>query len=170
MKRLRGWIFNGVAAISALLCVTTLCFWIRSHNYMDLYTRCGYSLVSICINSGDLLVDFETCDGGWHYTGTWTHFVDKPVKFYLPRDPLLRRLGFTCNIQIDEWMTHHVAGCPLWLIAVVTGILPIIAIKRRRGTLVPHGICASCGYDLRATPSLCPECGTIRTENIIISN
>jgi hypothetical protein len=161
VKRFRRWLFNGAVAISALLCVTTLCFWVRSHKYMDLYDRDGYSLLSIYITSGDVLVDFETCDGGWQYMGTWKHTVDKPHTYYRSTDPLLQRLGFTCNIQIDEWMAHHVASCPLWLIAVLTGILPIVGIKRRSGTQVSDGVCTSCGYDLRATPDRCPECGTI---------
>jgi hypothetical protein len=49
----------------------------------------------------------------------------------------------------------------LWptLLTVGLAVLWRRAVLKRRRTTV--GVCRSCGYDLRATPDRCPECGTI---------
>ena len=55
-------------------------------------------------------------------------------------------------------------GVPLWPIVTVLAILPmrwLIAMFRRRVHHRP-GFCDKCGYDLRATPDRCPECGMVR--------
>ena len=54
---------------------------------------------------------------------------------------------------------------PLWAIALVTATMPLVVGMgwRRRWQAAARqlkGLCASCGYDLRATPDRCPECGT----------
>jgi hypothetical protein len=44
------------------------------------------------------------------------------------------------------------------LLAVVMGI---VNGKLRRRSPRHEGLCSACGYDLRATPDRCPECGTV---------
>jgi predicted amidophosphoribosyltransferase len=50
---------------------------------------------------------------------------------------------------------------PHWLLVMLTIPLPTYwFVKRyRRARLVQAGLCIVCGYDLRATPERCPECG-----------
>ncbi len=54
---------------------------------------------------------------------------------------------------------------PFWPVALFSTISPVLwffgyrrarLIEIRRAT----GLCVRCGYDLRASPSFCPECGT----------
>jgi hypothetical protein len=61
-------------------------------------------------------------------------------------------------------VVQYAAWAPPWLWALATMLLPAVrAFVRRK----PHriadapGPCPTCGYDLRATPSRCPECGAV---------
>jgi len=51
---------------------------------------------------------------------------------------------------------------PSWFLVVLFAAVPLrwFVLRRRRATR-PPGACATCGYDLRATPDRCPECGSV---------
>jgi hypothetical protein len=68
-----------------------------------------------------------------------------------------------------RWLTGNLAPgysmwsvrIPLWFPASVFALLPALWLAKRLRR-PDNGRCPRCGYDLRATPDRCPECGTIR--------
>jgi hypothetical protein len=57
-----------------------------------------------------------------------------------------------------------VVTAPHWSVVAASGALPLLwlaagARDRRRRLRGERNQCPSCGYDLRATPGRCPECG-----------
>jgi hypothetical protein len=79
---------------------------------------------------------------------------------------------YSLSVRGDElWFEHDRrsvipgGGPPLSVLGLLLAIPPavwlrsrMIAKRRDRDQL---GLCPSCGYDLRATPDRCPECGTV---------
>ena len=90
---------------------------------------------------------------GWHAGGR-----------YLP--------GLDFNVRISEHVTSRYGADVYWhgngprLYVGLFGLYPALllwglvwVIARRKGHDPSH--CPTCGYDLRATPQRCPECGTV---------
>ena len=72
------------------------------------------------------------------------------------RTPQAPVLGTFAEVQIS----------PAWplLIALIVASLWVMQIVKQRQAMRASGHCPTCGYDLRATPNRCPECGAIRAE------
>lgn len=61
--------------------------------------------------------------------------------------------------------THLGLGISHWLLALLLASPPLLWLRRRMAIRRQHrsGLCRNCGYDLRATPDRCPECGRPHT-------
>ena len=101
----------------------------------------------------------------WMHTRAWSvHWKSQVVEH--PDRAFTRRFGFS----LDHFPVGHPADpnsrvrvllVPYWFLAAVAALPPVVRAarwrrQRRRSKL---GMCARCGYDLRATPGRCPECG-----------
>jgi hypothetical protein len=85
----------------------------------------------------------------------WMHTpLRQPKPSVLPELPGRSFLGFRAHSNAGQsWL-----AIPLWLPAI---LLLLLAWRLRRWAPPPRGFCRHCGYDLRASPDRCPECGSM---------
>jgi hypothetical protein len=168
-------LFTPLSILSLVLCVATAGLWVRSYWRCDGLLWVGPSdHRSIAWLRGQVLVtgnNVSSEERGFH---VYSEKVSPDMAFYGSgiRLSLWNRLGF---IYIEEATptplspsTHVIrswhAFIPFWSICL--GFTPgplywlgVVSSRRRRRLRI--GLCPVCGYDLRASPDRCPECGTV---------
>ena len=76
----------------------------------------------------------------------------------------LHALGFTVArrdySQPHPYVTFREVVVPFWAVACLFTAVPVVRVVRRARRKPRPGYCRDCGYDLRATPDRCPECGS----------
>ena len=95
---------------------------------------------------------------GAHRPSVWARplgkqFLRELFDWRLALMPHVRVLRYLGVVAVEFSM-------PFWLLSAISG-LPALLIWRARAREQRDGLCRSCGYDLRATPERCPECGTV---------
>jgi hypothetical protein len=81
----------------------------------------------------------------WTGTGGWDH----------------EWIGFGVSSSPARGWRRRVITVPLWFVAAILLAAAASAVRALRRSRRAAGSCAVCGYDLRATPDRCPECGTL---------
>jgi hypothetical protein len=103
------------------------------------------------------------------------HGAHRPALFARPLGNLLPRLFDWRLALIPRVRLSHYLGVtavdltlPFWILSAISGLAAFLISNSRRGNGDAH-ICSSCGYDLRATPDRCPECGRMPEKREIAS-
>jgi hypothetical protein len=189
-------LFTIAAAVSALICATTLMLWVHSywredgvgwHSYHFANDRARMRSAFAHSASGRLWIeaarqDVTTVPGT--YAGptsgsqsgfSWHSGRTRPPRFL--QDFFYDRSGFAfegywnrqnTGSNFTDIESGFTLVLPHWFVAVLSVILPDLwwrGKKRRlRQHRLAHKLCVTCGYDLRATPDRCPECGAVPAE------
>jgi hypothetical protein len=104
---------------------------------------------------------------GWRGKWEWSrerHPTGNVATSWFDMSSPLGRVGFGWFADDDVDATtarirQRAVTFPLWLPAVLLALLPAVRLYRRIRRPFAAGLCQRCGYDLRATPGRCPECG-----------
>jgi hypothetical protein len=187
MRRRARHLFTLCSATSLLLCVAVCVLWARSYWAEEaIDNRWPHSVSGAMVSRGVFSVHRiwpshpdQIIWAGEESSFGWSHeTAELPYgRVYRRAEPNGRdwevgwagvRVAYTDegDAEPGRWELWPRKGweatLPCWVAAAGLLVVPAwrgaLVFKRRRRSRA--GLCAACGYDLRATPGRCPECGT----------
>jgi hypothetical protein len=164
-----------LTTLSLLLLIVAISGWIRSNTRHDLvnWQPIDNSLAYVLLSADGQLTLGQGVMWGVESRARFYYSDERVAPLLLPSRFLwvirytsvkLRWIG----IQDPADRRMILIAIPYWLICCVSLILPVARVFARGLSplrAVKVGLCRNCGYDLRATPERCPECGTPSTSS-----
>ena len=162
MRKVTGVLVPAAGLLFVLLCAYTALMWWRSYQGPDYlhYTSERQWALSVISGHGtvDVLVIRHWPQEAEFRTGRYDPYVYYGTRYSK------RFMGFGTGLGGNG---GRYVNIPHWfLVCVFAGMA--VACGRwfyRRFWRYPEGLCQACGYDLRATPGRCPECGHVAADS-----
>ena len=176
VRRVIRILLYAAAAFSALLFAMALFFWIRDRSRTDYVVRSNYiGQHEIRISGSELYVgravwDATRPDPGVRLPGPESHWewIGRPdVRSVEDEAELIYPgLGPVAGFYYGSDGIWTVVALPMPFVVGLLAVAPsatALHVRHRRlhSRRAAAGRCIACGYDLRATPERCPECGAV---------
>jgi hypothetical protein len=161
--------FTILSALSLLPFVAVVALWVRSDRLWESATYQSPSGRLYTVTSRLDAVEFDVTDG-WP-AGQFEPFEvdsDPVLVSSLPPPSEWHFLGFgldrrTQAVGVGAWSgpsSGTSVVLPHWFVLLTLAVPPLLLTVNLLRRPRRPGLCRHCGYDLRATPERCPECGT----------
>jgi len=169
---IRRRLFVGINVLSLILCLATVGLWVRSAWHGDMVERDvrgpPHRTTSVTSNAGVLWFDLQEQSAGTNWNLIRIRGPDAGPMYgwtYWSHPASARSAGlFGFSYVANPGPPFHAvrASVPHAVPALLFALAPTYWLLGPRRTLRRRrklGLCERCGYDLRASPDRCPECG-----------
>jgi hypothetical protein len=166
-------LFNLAAAVSLVMMLAITVLWMRSYVWQAYVTSDwgprGETRLFAHINRGTGFFGFHRHGPQKVLLPFYWSLSEIPTTFSPSGEGFgtvhFSRFGFRLWTGRDYGRFYVNVFIPMWFASLALSILPAVRLSARlRQSSVDEGLCQNCGYDLRATPERCPECGTPAAE------
>jgi hypothetical protein len=178
VRVMRGWRRKVVVSVGAFVGLLLVAAWANSYRRHEVVgwgsdrralsvavTRGSLALRNLRLEaSGNNAVRLHT--PGWYHNSSrpapmTRAFYARDCDIYWSLGPFSFLHGGRSAGMPTSWrVSGYELIVPLWFVAVVAAAVFALLFRLTRPRPTP-GLCATCGYDLRASPDRCPECGAV---------
>jgi hypothetical protein len=167
-------LLNALTVLSLVLAVLVAGLWVRSYSHRYQLERSAFPKSTAYVNSDYGAIESAVMiwipraaarDASW---GLYQGEARERSSYDTSHPYSHSFAGFRVGHRTSSNAEIFGVQLPHWALLLTSLSLPaarLRVLRIRRGAS-SRGLCPSCGYDLRATPERCPECGAVPVQPI----